>query len=40
MPSSPPAEIGAPLSEIDTPALIVDLDVETLWPIAARGAVT
>lgn len=26
MPHRPPAEIGAPLSEVDTPALIVDLD--------------
>jgi 3-hydroxy-D-aspartate aldolase len=26
MPSSPPAEIGAPFSEIDTPALVIDLD--------------
>jgi 3-hydroxy-D-aspartate aldolase len=26
MPTSPPAEIAAPLSEIDTPALIIDLD--------------
>ena len=26
MPSPPPAEVGAPFSEIDTPALIIDLD--------------
>jgi len=26
MPSQPPAEIGAPFSEIDTPALVIDLD--------------
>ncbi|MBS0534473.1 MAG: DSD1 family PLP-dependent enzyme [Proteobacteria bacterium] len=26
MPSLPPAEIGAPFSEIDTPALLIDLD--------------
>ena len=26
MPSPPPAEIGAPFSDIDTPALIIDLD--------------
>jgi len=26
MPSLPPAEIGAPFSEIDTPALVIDLD--------------
>jgi len=26
MPSPPPAQIGAPFSEIDTPALIIDLD--------------
>src|SRR5436305_1949470 len=26
MPSPPPAQIGAPVSEIDTPALIIDLD--------------
>jgi 3-hydroxy-D-aspartate aldolase len=26
MPSMPPAEIGAPFSEIDTPALVIDLD--------------
>jgi hypothetical protein len=29
MPTMPPAEIGAPVSEIDTPALIVDLDALT-----------
>ena len=27
MPVSPPAEIGMALAEVDTPALIVDLDV-------------
>ena len=26
MPHRPPAEIGAPLSEVDTPALVIDLD--------------
>src|SRR5688572_4932535 len=26
MPQRPPAEIGMPLSEVDTPALIIDLD--------------
>jgi 3-hydroxy-D-aspartate aldolase len=26
MPTLPPADMGAPVSEIDTPALIVDLD--------------
>jgi 3-hydroxy-D-aspartate aldolase len=29
MPTLPPADIGAPVSEIDTPALIVDLDALT-----------
>jgi 3-hydroxy-D-aspartate aldolase len=29
MPSSPPADIGSPLSAIDTPALLIDLDVLT-----------
>ena len=27
MPVSPPAEIGMALAEVDTPALIIDLDV-------------
>jgi hypothetical protein len=47
----PPAEPGAPIGEIDTPALLLELDalernvgcrgnrVECLWPVAARGGI-
>jgi D-serine deaminase-like pyridoxal phosphate-dependent protein len=38
MPSPPPADIGAPLSAVDTPALLIDLDAMTrnLERMAAR----
>lgn len=44
MPLPPPAAIGAPFSEIDTPALIVDLDafernIETMARMAAKHSV-
>lgn len=40
MPTGPPAEIGMPLSEIDTPALLIELDVfeENLRKMAAAAA--
>ena len=42
MPSPPPAQIGAPFSEIDTPALIIDLDAfeRNLDAMAAAASYT